>query len=157
MRGEVTLVGEMNPYGGDDYYALYPSPDGCSGHRLCCKILGMTRRAYLDSFVRVNLCYGSWSLVEAKESAAKLLRQDGRIILLGRKVCKAFRVDYIPFSTIRETLLILPHPSGLNRMWSDLGSMLKARMCVKYFYPEIEELIGVVTSGNYQSTSRSET
>lgn len=28
MSDKVILVGESNPYGGDDYYALYPHPDG---------------------------------------------------------------------------------------------------------------------------------
>jgi hypothetical protein len=49
------LVGEVNPYGGDPYYALYPAPDGCSGHRLCYLILGMRREDYLESFERINL------------------------------------------------------------------------------------------------------
>jgi hypothetical protein len=45
---KIVLVGESNPYGADPYYALYPAPDGSAGHRLCCLVLGMTRKAEQD-------------------------------------------------------------------------------------------------------------
>ena len=49
-----TLVGESNPYGGNDDYALYPAPNGCSGHRLCLLILGMDPEDYLEAFERLT-------------------------------------------------------------------------------------------------------
>lgn len=53
---KVTLIGESNPHSYTPYHALYPSPEGCSGHRLCCLILGMRPLDYLEVFNRVNLC-----------------------------------------------------------------------------------------------------
>lgn len=48
-RSKPLLVGESNPYRSDPHFALYPAPDGCSGHRLCRLILKMGRRDYLEA------------------------------------------------------------------------------------------------------------
>lgn len=143
MPGEVTLVGELNPYGGEEKYALYPAPDGCSGHRLCCLILGMTRRAYLDCFLRVNLCAGYWFMPKAVVRARQLRKDAGRMVLLGAKVSRAFCLEYEPFNLVESRFLILPHPSGMCRAWNDPKSIDKARAFMKMVYPEIAELIGV--------------
>ncbi len=140
----VALVGESNPYGADPDFALYPAPDGCSGQRLCCLILGMRRREYLEAFERVNLCAGPWSLSEARRRAADLLGEGGRFVLLGRKVADAFGVPHArPFSTVDEVLLCLPHPSGLCRSWSEEGAVRRAREAVAAFAPEVAHLLGV--------------
>ena len=92
------LVGESNPYGGDPYYALYPAPDGCSGHRLCCLILGMSRSAYLALFDRVNLCEGKWTIRKARAAADDLTATPNRrIVLCGSKVTSAFGFGFFPF------------------------------------------------------------
>lgn len=146
MTPQVTLVGESNPYGGDDRFALYPAPDGCSGHRLCCLILAMTRRAYLESFARVNLVRGKWNMKEAREAAGKL---EGRLILLGSKVCSAFDLCFNPFTQFSYVMigrtvpgLILPHPSGRNLAWNDPANFRRAQDAVKKFAPELAPLIG---------------
>lgn len=134
------IVGESNPYGGDDYYALYPAPDGCSGHRLCCLILGMQRAAYLEAFERVNLVRGKWSIPAARAAANELTaRPNRKLILLGAKVSMAFGLKFSPFGTYSErgcAMLILPHPSGLNRMWGEDGVIQRARDAVLAFAPE---------------------
>lgn len=125
------IVGETNPYGGDDCYALYPSPEGCSGHRLCCLILGMTQDEYLSAFERTNLVKGKWSLKDARVNARMLC--EGDLVLLGSKVCSAFEVEFRPFSIVvheDRNLCILPHPSGLCRMWNEPGAVIKARDAV---------------------------
>lgn len=142
--GHVTLVGELNPYGGGDEFALYPSPEGCSGHRLCCLILGMRRQAYLDCFERVNLCSGYWSMPKAMVRARQLRKDAGRLILCGAKVARAFCLEYEPFNLVDSRFLILPHPSGMCRAWNDPESIQAARGYMKMVYPEIAELIGVV-------------
>jgi hypothetical protein len=144
---KITLVGELNPYGGDDYFALYPAPDGCSGHRLCKLVLGMRRDVYLDTFERVNLCEGKWSVKEARVQAESLWTSPdaGRFILLGRKVCDGWRIPFKPFSifdVFEDTaVLVLPHPSGLNRLWN-AETFLRARLAVAAFVPEIAHLLG---------------
>lgn len=135
---KVVLVGESNPYGADPAFALYPAPDGCSGHRLCCLIFGMQRARYLDVFERVNLCAGAWSMAEARRKADEIMsEEDARVILLGAKVSKAFDVPFVPFEIYEGgTVLVLPHPSGLNRMWGLPGAIDKARAAMTAFVPE---------------------
>ena len=137
------IVGESNPYGSDPYYALYPAPDGCSGHRLCCLILRMGRRQYLDTFERANLCDGPWSKITAVMRARKLLEFAGgaKLILLGSKVCGAFGVPYRPFE-VHAGHLVLPHPSGLCRLWNEPGALRRAREAVAAFLPEVAHLLG---------------
>lgn len=67
------LVGEANPYGSDPAFALYPSPPGCSGDRLCRLVMGLDPDDYLERFERANLCPRRWSLAEARTRAADLL------------------------------------------------------------------------------------
>lgn len=142
------LVGESNPYGSDPKYALYPAPDGCSGHRLCCLILGMRRRDYIASFDRVNLCDGKWSIGDARMKALSLWSNPGRFILLGSKVCKAWETPFIPFSVIDGgTCLVLPHPSGLCRIWNEPDAIARARDAVAQFAPELKPLLASSYAG----------
>jgi hypothetical protein len=150
----VILVGEQNPYGGDDAYALYPAPAGCSGHRLCCLILGMSRRAYLKSFERLNLVQGPWSAAMARHHADELTKTSARFILCGAKVCKAFQIPFMPFEISEGgRMLILPHPSGLNRLWNS-ETILEARGAVAAFAPHLAPLLG--KGGNDEEVRRGE-
>ncbi len=141
------LVGEYNPYGSDPYYALYPMPQGCAGERLCCDILGMYKKDYLEVFDRTNLCAGSWSITKAREKAESLR---GRYaVLLGSKVCAAYDVPFEPFASQYPGtpeggggILVLPHPSGRNRMWSDPDNLKRARDAMVAFLPQIVPLVG---------------
>ena len=123
------LVGETNPYGADPHWALYPSPPGCTGHRLCYLVLGLSGDEYLERFDRVNLCVGKFRMADARDSAKRLGdKYRGSVkVLLGRKVCSAWNVDFKPFTIIDAEVVILPHPSGLNRMWGEAGAFDRAR------------------------------
>lgn len=137
------LVGEANPYGGDPYYALYPYPRGCAGHRLCEKVMGLTDREYLDRFERVNLCPTKWSMRQARTRAVEILAADGgaerAYVLLGSRVKAAFGVGHDPFSHFRslrelpgpQVFVVLPHPSGLSRAWNAPGSYERARAVLR--------------------------
>jgi hypothetical protein len=141
----VTLIGECNPYGDDPDMALYPAPDGCSGHRLW-RVLGVSRERYL-AFTRVNLCEGLFRMANARDRAAWLranivahdyarfyghdyARSYGTsdddpsrlVILCGSRVREAFGLQAIAtWSWWRDpsgnTWLALPHPSGRSRVW----------------------------------------
>lgn len=141
------LVGELNPYGSAPEFALYPLPEHASGGRLA-RILGLSRGEYLRRFDRVNLCEGKWRMSPAREHALTLLRRGGPLVLLGAKVCKGFNLPYEPFtcrdaeggknvlygldSTVPAVpIYILPHPSGLNRIWNAHGSSERARELLK--------------------------
>lgn len=133
LSPRVWLIGEQNPYGADPRYALYPLPPHAAGGRLA-KILGMDDRTYLRAFVRRNLLTASkWSAKEARIAADVLLATHpvhDRLVLCGTKVAAAFDVPFqenlcVPkhmrigrrFKTERH-VLVIPHPSGLNRLWS---------------------------------------
>jgi hypothetical protein len=129
-------VGEANPYGGDPEYALWPAPRGCAGDRLCRLVLQMGEEEYLDRFERVNLCPTAWSIRAARDRASQLLEsRDSAVVLLGARVCDAFRVAFRPFSLTqspsRPTLVVLPHPSGLSRLWNEPGAYARARQVLR--------------------------
>lgn len=136
------LVGEANPWQSDYesamYFALHPDPPHASGGRLCYLIMQLDERTYLRSFDRADLCFPKWSLPEARKRASELVSErDGGdvIVLCGTKVAKAFGLTYEPFvvrrfhseSTGLPTMVMLPHPSGLNRTWHQPGALQKAR------------------------------
>ena len=138
----IVLVGEANPYGSDPTMALYPMPENSAGQRLCCNILGMWRRVYLQTFERVNLCPSVWSIREARTNAAKLLMGGGKFMLFGSKVCSGFGVPFIPFTIKDDVLLRLPHPSGRNLIWNDETAIPRVRRIVAEFVPEVADLLG---------------
>ena len=128
------LVGESNPYGVDPYYALYPFPAHASGGRLA-RILGMSPDEYLGAFDRRNLLIGRrWSVVAAREEAGRLTHS--RRVLLGARVAAAHGLPFRPFTSTAThfgKVVILPHPSGRSRAWSDPASVQRARDCVRPF------------------------
>lgn len=127
------LVGEVNPYGVDPFFALYPLPEHASGGRLA-KILGLTRGEYLRRFERVNLCVGHWSAKQARVAAELLDRASSAspLLLLGRRVARAFEYDaefwtsYVPAGRLGRIYLI-PHPSAMNRVWNDPRAVVRTR------------------------------
>lgn len=135
------LVGETNPYGHNPRCALAILPRGAAGDRLRV-ILGLSDMNYLRLFDRTNLCVGEWNLRAARAAAdrIKLLRDErGRwhpVILLGAKVCRAFKIPFKPFAWFAERLtggavyVVLPHPSGRCRLWNERGAARKARRAV---------------------------
>jgi len=147
------LVAENNPYQktAEDAmrYALYPEPPRASGGRLCTFVMGISVRDYLRNYDRVDLCHPKWSLPAARKRAAELMAERGPddvIVLCGAKVAAAFDVPFIPFTYSRASvtarmlvpslpqrpaLVLLPHPSGLNRLWSQPGSVDRARAVLR--------------------------
>jgi hypothetical protein len=132
------LVGELNPYGLDPRYALFPKPERSAGGRLCYKILGYRFAAeYLKDFDRVNLCTGKWTVAAARERATELKCAPRPTILLGVKACNAFGVAFHPFR-VTNNYLVLPHPSGLNRLWNEPGAFERARQAIADFVGRTE-------------------
>jgi len=129
----IALVGEANPYSSDPGYALYPEPQGATGDRLCRIIMGLTHHQYLRRFDRFDLCTRRWSTPRAREQARIIVSQGyAKIVLLGARVRGAFRVieseAAIPdFFTVSGRYVLLPHPSGRNRIWQEPGSIERAR------------------------------
>lgn len=131
------LIGESNPYGGHEEFALYPDPRGCTGERLCRLILRMDPDEYLQAFERRNLLRGSkWSKLAANAAAAMLLEESAGapLVLLGAKVQAAFGFNYQCFVVDRDLrgrpIALLPHPSGLCRAWHEKGAFDRARTTI---------------------------
>lgn len=133
------LVGEANPYQSDprlaQRFALYPDPPGCAGWRLCKLVMELEPEDYLARFDRVNLCAGKWGMREARARAEELLGTTYTLVLLGSKVCRAFDLNFTPFTIepvdmgagLCNDAVILPHPSGLSRAWNEPGAFERAR------------------------------
>ncbi len=123
------LVGEVNTYGANPDFALYPLPEHATGGRLA-RILDLSRGEYLRRFDRVNLCAGRWQTTQARTRAGALqgADPDQPFILLGRRVGCAFglRSD-TNFWTRIGLLYLLPHPSGLNHAWNDQRAVARTR------------------------------
>lgn len=148
------IVGESNLFGGSEYFALYPEPEGCSGDRLCRLVMGLRRETYMASFERVNLVQGKWSMRAARERAKDLSLGGHRtLVLLGRRVAQAFDLPkhwQPPRLELRGDLVLaaLPHPSGLNRMWGNPEMVPACREVLRGVLPRIPfgELNGQIRS-----------
>lgn len=145
MSGRVTFVGEVNPYHQDPRWALHPEPPYASGGQLC-RILGIDPNTYLTLYSRLNLCRGEWSASAASDAAAEILNERPlALVLLGRKVERAFfgrrgGPGYFAAADVPESLtraLVLPHPSGLNRMWNEPGTVTRARRAFRRLLREV--------------------
>lgn len=139
-RPPVVVVGEDNPFGKDPRYALYHEPENSAGGRLRRLVMGLRVVSYHRYTVRYNLCAGKWSSKEAFSSASRLLETHpappNTLVLLGAKVCRAFCVDYAPF-TLHDYGVILPHPSGRCRAWNNLGAFHVARRLLREARPDV--------------------
>lgn len=126
----VVLVGEVNPHNYARRYALWPWPKGAAGDRLCRLVLGLEVGDYLRFYARTNLCEGRWETAAARVYAGELLavRPQG-IVALGRRVSAAFGAGDLFTRTAVEgvSVVVLPHPSGLCRVWNEPGSYDRAR------------------------------
>lgn len=153
----VLLVGELNPYGSDDRFALYHLPRQASGNRLRC-ILGLTDGTY-ENLHKTNLCHVRWSVREARRRATLLMNDESSrpwdlIVACGAKVAAAFwyactpegaRVhvtcgflDVINFGVYNPgQVLYIPHPSGLNRQWHDTKLPGQIRSMLEDLAPDV--------------------
>lgn len=134
---QIIFVGESNPYGSDPRFALYHLPREASGNRLR-EHVGLFDHTY-EPLTKVNLCAGRWQTAAARGRAVELARLHPVIVALGRKVGQAFTVwDFFTTTTIGEArVVLLPHPSGLNRMWDDPRARGRARELLRREAPAV--------------------
>ena len=142
------LVGELNPYGVDPRYALYPLPERASGHRLQELVLGIRPRDYIR-LRRFNLCTGKWSMRDARTRAAGLKEEyaASTLVLLGRKVATAFDCGHLALFArsvgVDRSIVVIPHPSGLCRVWNEPDSFDRARTLVRDACPSWAARVGL--------------
>lgn len=144
----VAIVGELNPYGADPRFAMYPDPPMSAGARMQSLVAGLDRKRYID-LPRYNLCVGRWSNPAARLEADRLLADatiEG-LVLLGRKVVGAFFRRDLPQPFNVAVLspdgkrgvrcAVLPHPSGLCRAWNEPRAFLRAQATLREAFPSI--------------------
>ncbi len=151
------LIGQAPPPNFDrsTHSPLYPLPEKASGGRLAA-LMGLDARAYLRIFQRINLLrdfpgkrqrpggtrVDHWPKKEARQAAELIapLLNERQVILVGRNVARAFGLDkkpwhewihhvvpYPPDQPTRVHIALVPHPSGLNRWYSDAQNQIEAR------------------------------
>jgi hypothetical protein len=103
------------------------------------------RYIWLRSCARLeNLCAGAWDLREAEIRSLSLAHDAGmlraNIIVLGRRAARAFGVRDWPFYETRHyhlsctRLVVLPHPSGLNRLYNSPDVRDRASVVLRDFF-----------------------
>lgn len=148
------LVGMVNPISVKPEHALYPAPEGCTGHRifrmLKSRVPEVTERQYLEAFVRLNLCIGEWEPAAARRSATVIASTapiGTTIVLFGREVQKAFGLKDPPDVLPRrgDDLFVgvpifrcLPHPSGRCRWYHDPLQREAASLLLEELYMRSE-------------------
>jgi hypothetical protein len=125
------LIGMNNPLHDDPKYALFPAPEGCTGHRLFkmleTRVPDVRRQQYLDRFDRRNVMNARiFNKKMAREGADRLYSEffgSGRVIvLLGADTVAAFghpRLLLHPQVIGGSTWRQIPHPSGRNFWYND--------------------------------------
>lgn len=166
---KVWLIGENNPYGPDQRYALYYEPKGSAGERLCRLVLGLEPRQYLRHFHRRNTLVGSsWSAPKAREGAANILAETApgdSVVLFGKRVWDAWfpllqlaerhaawQPYHVHVGPESRTFAALPHPSGLSRAWNEPGAFLRARGVVLLAAPWLRGVLQGVDSASSHFT-----
>jgi hypothetical protein len=129
---------------------LATSPvDGRAGARLA-NLGGVTVEEFRRLFVRANVL-ASWPgagarkgsrfpVAKARHGAARLSRRfvGGRlVILLGHRVAAAFGVTDAYLEPLRIVgracvVVVVPHPSGVNRWYNDDANVVRARRFMSY-------------------------
>jgi hypothetical protein len=129
----VLMVGEANPYSPDPSLALHPDPPNAAGGRLM-RLLGLPRLQYM-AIARRNLCTTRWSAAEASLSGACIAGEVAAgkwrvVVCLGRRVAGTFYPGAPAWSVYSHgtcTFVLVPHPSGLCRVWNDPAA--RDRLC----------------------------
>lgn len=132
------IVGMNNPLSRDPRRALWPQPDGCTGHRLwqmATARTGVTMEEWVAMTDRRNLVSGEWDREAAREQARRWVPelQSRTTILLGSEVAGCFpSIGMIcqwarPKGTPPRAAppwIHIPHPSGRNRWYNDPACVL---------------------------------
>lgn len=143
---KIVIIGMNNPESDDPAHALWTQPAGCTGHRLwrmATARTGISEEQWLAATDRRNLCIGEWDLRRAW-AQADAWREELRsrtVLMLGVEVMLAMREsgigtpgsEHLMYFHWREDVdwCLLPHPSGLNRVWNQHVHVVAAEMLLE--------------------------
>lgn len=138
------LLGMNNPLSDRPEHALYPVPDGCTGHRLWTMLnerTGATKTQYLRAFDRRNLIIGDWDPGEARLLGAEFVAKSdtvGRVVVVlgeGPRRALGLRKQLITPITLNGTIYRqIPHPSGRCRFYNDPVCRAVAALLLEELY-----------------------
>lgn len=150
-RGKLLIVGQQ-PQSNDKNDPLSPDNPMWSGYRLM-QMAGLTAQEYRDVFERININYEAEktfrtsSLQKARAvEIYKTLHPEDTLIILGSGVLKCFRglvgdlepcelycTRYGPRGAEKQghSVIMIPHPSGLNRWYNDPSNTARAAACLR--------------------------
>lgn len=128
---KIVIVGQQ-PNANDPEDPLAPDNPMWAGYRLM-SLAGLTPGEYRDRFQRINLNYEAESKFRVstpqRHRAMDIfttVREDDILVILGTAVEKAFKGLLPPLQPCiiqkahrNVDVVLIPHPSGLNRWWND--------------------------------------
>lgn len=138
------IVAMNNPQGS---HPLWPDPPMCAGWRLW-KMLefytGASKEEYLRTFERRNLSSSrKWDPAEARRNAPIIRSQfsDRKVVICGVDTLRALELFNVPkFYSWRKMddfqYVLIPHPSGLNRIYNDPAYVLMTSLVLAELYNE---------------------
>lgn len=154
---QIVFVGQQPATVEDEGKPLIVKPNS-TGHKIV-QWMGVTEQQFNDNFARVNL--NPWHDPEefspgyCRAAAQNLygLLYGRRVVLLGPAVAEAFGImrhsyKYFHFQDHPDQhflYAVMPHPSGLNRLYNDPAMVAQARQFLGYLWnlsaPEGESLV----------------
>lgn len=139
-------MGMNNPRSEDPDHALWPHPNGCTGHRLWQMLNSadpaVTVERYLLAFDRRNLLDSrTWNAGRARMAAGRFLMGVDylglEVLVLGDEVRRAFELPKKPLEPVQmygATWWQVPHPSGLNHFYNSPQNRKSVAAVLKGLY-----------------------
>ena len=128
----IYILGERPGKNTDPSRPLYPHSSTGAAARLY-RLLSLTQEEYLAGTIRLNAADDfvvSTSSAGARSRVESFLHDSAAepFIVLGKSALKAMPTKYrkMDFGEIIDNVLLLPHTSGVNRVWND--PVFSARM-----------------------------
>lgn len=135
------IVGEQPPAkAGPNHSPMFPYPSNSAGGRLM-KLGGLTIGQYLGRLARCNLVNvydPTWNKNHAAaraEQIREIMEPRQTVILCGVQVGAAFghKGFWKPEVDEKKVVYItIPHPSGLTRVYNELGARVQTRMAIQF-------------------------
>jgi len=148
---KVVLVGQAPSMRGSE--VCRAALGGPVGRKLM-EVLGCDLRSYVRGFRRLNLVQSfpgrtngadAFDAAEAGMAWARLRENVAQrmVVLLGAKVADVATVGLwrahgwcAPFDHLQVRMMVVPHPSGLNRWWNDPANTAAATIALRRFCAE---------------------
>lgn len=137
----IFILGERPGPNTDPSVALYPHTSTGAAARLA-RLLNLNTAEYLANTSRLNAVddKSSTASTEARLRVEEFLQRAGSepFIVLGKSALRAMPTKYrkMQFGDISDNVLLLPHTSGVNRVWNDPAFTAKMQRIAEEFIYE---------------------